>query len=90
MAVGWLDTERGPTCVCGMPTYVTLVDVGPKKLTLLVCFAHDGVGASLTPNDARNLAAWLLVMADATDLACPDAEEPAASFDDLVKAIRAS
>ena len=46
MAVGWLDTERGPTCVCGMPTYVTLVDVGPKKLTLLVCFAHDGVGAS--------------------------------------------
>lgn len=43
----WLDTERGPTCACGMPTYVSLVfDVGARKLPRLICFAHNGVGAS--------------------------------------------
>jgi hypothetical protein len=46
VTVGWMDTERGPTCACGMPTYVSLVDVGQQKLPILVCFAHNGSGAS--------------------------------------------
>lgn len=45
-ATEWVDTERGPTCACGMPTYVSLVDVGREKLPVLVCFAHGGTGAS--------------------------------------------
>jgi len=45
VSIPWADTERGPTCACGMPTYVSFVIVAGKSLPVLVCFAHAGVGA---------------------------------------------
>jgi hypothetical protein len=36
-----------------MPTYVSLVTAGKRKLPRLICFAHGGVGASYCLPSAR-------------------------------------